>query len=53
MEPELADAELSVCGVLAQECANQIISNRKKKNEKYGCEIGLLGEIFQVDQKRC
>ncbi|KAL4130637.1 hypothetical protein QTP88_008057 [Uroleucon formosanum] len=33
MEPELADVVLSVCGVLAQECANQIISNRKKKRK--------------------
>jgi hypothetical protein len=45
MEPELVDVVLSVCGILIQECANQIISNRKKK-KKYGCEIGLLGEIF-------
>jgi len=33
MEPELADVVLSVCGVLAQECANKIISNRKKKRK--------------------
>lgn len=33
MEPQLAEVVLSVCRVLAQECANQIICNRKKKRK--------------------
>lgn len=33
MEPQLAEVVFSVCRVLAQECANQIICNRKKKRK--------------------
>lgn len=50
MDAELADVVLPVCGVVAQECANQIIynsNNPKEKKEKCeGCEIGLQGDIF-------
>lgn len=54
MEPDVADAVLSVCGLKATEFKNQIVlSKEKKRKENIESEIGLLDKIHWEHQTFC